>query len=60
MPRVSSTAIDRVEWEAGRLTIWFDSGRRYDYFLVPERIYSGLMSAESKGRFFNQHIRGKF
>lgn len=60
MSRVISTAIDRAEWSAGRLTIWFDSGGRYDYFDVPEQVYVGLMRAESKGRYFNQNIRGRY
>lgn len=60
MPRVSSTAIDRVEWANNVLTIWFDSGGRYDYPGVPERLYLGLIAANSKGSFFNQYIRGRF
>jgi hypothetical protein len=60
MPSVRSTAIDRVEWTAGKLTIWFDKSGRYDYFGVPEHVYRGLLRAESKGRYFNQFIRGRF
>lgn len=60
MPKVSSTSIDRVEWTAGKLTIWFDSGGRYDYFGVPEHVYTGLLRAESKGRYFNQFIRDRY
>jgi hypothetical protein len=60
MPSVNSTAIDRVEWAGGRLTIGFDGGGRYDYFGVPEHVYTGLMVAQSKGRYFNQYIRGKY
>lgn len=60
MPKVSSTAFDRVEWTAGKLSIWFDKGGRYDYFGVPEHVYTGLLHAESKGRYFNQFIRDRY
>ena len=43
------------------LSIWFGpEGRRYKYFGVPEFIYEALRDAGSRGRFFNQSIRGKF
>ena len=42
------------------LEIEFESGRLYQYFDVPEDIYSAMLSSESKGRYFNQNIRGKF
>lgn len=35
----------------------FASGLIYQYFGVPQRIYNGLLSAPSKGRYFNLHIR---
>lgn len=42
------------------LEIEFESGKVYQYFDVPEDIYNAMLSSESKGRYFNQHIRGKF
>jgi hypothetical protein len=42
------------------LQIQFESGRVYQYYDVPQDVYDGMLSAESKGRYFNQHIRGKF
>lgn len=43
------------------LSIWFGpEDRRYRYFNVPEALYEGFRSAESRGRFFNQSIRGRF
>jgi hypothetical protein len=36
------------------------TGRVYDYFDVPPEIYSELLAAESKGRYYNHHIRNEF
>lgn len=42
------------------LEIEFQDGRSYQYFGVPERIYKGLMAAESRGRYFNERIRDAY
>lgn len=42
------------------LEIEFESGRVYQYFDVPQDIYDNMLQSDSKGRYFNQHIRGKF
>lgn len=42
------------------LEITFESGRIYQYYNVPEDVYQGMLDAESKGRYFNQEIRGKY
>ena len=42
------------------LEVEFESGRVYQYYDVPEDIYDAMLNSESKGRYFNQHIRGKF
>lgn len=42
------------------LHIVFQSGRRYTYEEVPEKIYRAMKSAFSKGEFFNTHIRDHF
>jgi hypothetical protein len=39
------------------LTVRFVNGRVYLYADVPASVYLGLRAAESKGRFFNTHIR---
>jgi hypothetical protein len=59
---VDSSLIDRVSYDADTetLTITFDNGHVYDYQDVPQKVYDGLMKAESKGRYFNQHIKGKY
>jgi hypothetical protein len=43
-----------------RLEIHFRSGERYLYFQVPPQTYQQLIHAESKGAWFNRHIRNHF
>ena len=42
------------------LEIEFESGRIYQYFHVPKNIYTAMLNAPSKGKYFNANIRGKF
>jgi len=42
------------------LEIEFTSGKIYQYEAVPEEVYRGLMSAGSKGRYFDEQINGRF
>jgi len=62
VPIVSSSAMYRVEYDeaAHRLDIWFTKTGQYSYFGVPLVIYLGLLSAPSKGRYFNDNIRDHY
>ncbi|WP_420910506.1 KTSC domain-containing protein [Roseivivax marinus] len=60
MPYVSSSAISRIEWSNGTLSIWFHESGRYDYYGVPESVYDAFLASRSKGTFFNYHIRDRF
>ena len=42
------------------LELEFCSGEIYQYFGPPHRTHRELMTAESKGGFFNQNIRDRF
>lgn len=42
------------------LDLEFRSGRLYRYFLVPHAVFEELVAAESKGVYFNLHIRNRF
>ena len=59
---VSSSAISSVGYDrkAKTLELEFSSGGVYDYYEVPPKVYAELMSAESKGRFISERIRGKY
>lgn len=56
---VTSTAIHLVAYDANThvLEIEFTSHEVYQYFDVPPAIATGLMSAPSKGKYFNAVIR---
>jgi KTSC domain len=46
--------------EARQLYLRFQEGHIYRYFECPRSVYKALLAAESKGRYFAQHIRNGF
>lgn len=42
------------------LEIEFNSGGIYQYGNVPETVYSGLISASSKGSYFHDNIKDRY
>jgi hypothetical protein len=42
------------------LEIEFRDGLIYRYEQVPVAVYRGLMAAESKARYYNRNVRGKY
>lgn len=63
MVYVTSTAITRVEYDPRTrvMQIWFTSGSRaYSFCGVPEHIYQGLITASSKGTYYDRHIRDRY
>jgi lysyl-tRNA synthetase class 2 len=59
---VESTTLATVEYDEARelLQLEFWSRAVYLYFSVPPAVCQALLSAPSKGRYFNQTIRGRF
>ena len=59
---VASSVIGSVGYDADHavLEIEFVSGTVYHYYAVPRRIWRGLLTAHSKGRYFDAHIRERF
>ena len=60
--RLVSSALTNAQYNARTrdLDVWFVSGRRYRYSNVPPEVYESLLSANSKGMFFNAHIRDNY
>ena len=56
---VSSSNLRSVGYDPTEetLEIEFHSGGIYQYYNVPERIYTELLSASSKGSYFATHIK---
>jgi hypothetical protein len=46
--------------DAQQLDLRFHEGNIYRYFACPLSVYRALLTAESKGRYFAQHIRNGF
>ena len=59
---VDSTTLAWVGYSAdpGVLELGFRTGKVYVYFEVPLQTYQELLRADSKGRYFNLHIRNYF
>jgi len=59
---VSSSNLHSVGYDitTSTLEIKFHKSGVYQYFNVPENIYVRLMSASSKGGFFDSHIKERF
>ena len=59
---VESSTLAAVAYDEalGILQLEFRSRAIYRYFDVPSQVHEGLIAADSKGRYFNRAIRGKF
>jgi len=59
---VESSTLAAVSYlpEHGILELEFRSREIYRYFDVPPQIYSELLAADSKGRYFNASVRNCF
>ena len=59
---VESTTLRTVSYDEAlaRLQLEFCSQAAYQYFNVPAAVHQSLLAAPSKGRYFNQAIRGRF
>jgi hypothetical protein len=42
------------------LTVQFKNNSKYNYFNVPENVFNEMKNASSKGKFFNQNIKGVY
>jgi len=57
---LNSANIRTMQWDAGRLIIKFVGGKQYEYENVPEFVFDEAGKAVSAGKYFSEHIRGKF
>ena len=60
--RVDSTTLSMVAYDNSHrfLQVEFRDQTTYRYFDVPFDVFRSLLGAESKGVFFNRHIRDRF
>jgi hypothetical protein len=59
---VQSSLLTNVAYASGEsiLQLEFRNGAIYQFFDVPQEIYTCLLAAESKGNYFNRRIRSRF
>ena len=59
---VDSEAISSIGYhrKTRTLEISFKTPAIYRYVEVPRQVYMDLLASDSKGRFFQQHIRGHY
>ena len=59
---VTSTLLARVSYDASQLVLdlEFCDGALYRYLQVPPTVHDELLAADSKGTYFNRHIRNCF
>jgi hypothetical protein len=62
MIRVISSAITAVGYDAttALMKITFKHGRTYDFCRVPSYVHQGLMTASSKGSYFDKFIKDRY
>lgn len=56
---IISTSIANIGYDPNKLTlaIEFSEGEIYHYYNVPVSVYLNFVNANSRGRFFNYHIK---
>jgi KTSC domain len=59
---ITSTALKSVGYDAVAhvLEVELQAGPIHRYFDVPQSVYETLISAPSKGRYFDNNVRGKY
>jgi len=62
MQPVESSNLQGYDYDEGSkvLTVYFHGGRGYQYKDVEPDVVRDLEGASSKGRFFNERIKGKY
>lgn len=59
---VQSSSLSKLAYDSQHaiLQVEFRDGRVYQYSGVPLQTFQELLQADSKGAFFNHHIRSRF
>lgn len=56
----NSSMLSHCEHDGDCLTITFSNGAKYKYEGVPTHEYQALINAESAGKHFGMHVKGKY
>ena len=60
MVSVESSNLKKVGYEDNKLFLEYGSGAIYEYADVPIKLYEELLTSESKGKFVNTCVKGKY
>ena len=60
MISVNSSNIVAIGWENNILRVQFNSGVMWEYYNVDDDVFQSFLNAESKGKFFHQHIKHEY
>jgi hypothetical protein len=62
MDSVQSSVIRDYDYDpsAAVLSITFVGGKTYAYGRVPQDVFDAFLAADSRGQFFNRHIRDQY
>lgn len=56
-----SSAIHSVDYtDRATLIVYMSDGSKLEYGDVPKGVYDSFLKAESKGKFFNAHVRNTY
>lgn len=58
--QVSSSVMRKIWYRKGMLTIQFANGDVYDYAGVSALQWKWFKESDSKGRYFNDNIKGRY
>ena len=60
LKEVNSSNIRKIGYEDDTLYVEYKSGATYAYKKFPKNLYESFLEAESKGRFMNSEVKGKY
>lgn len=60
LKEVNSSNISKIGYEDDTLYVEYKSGTQYKYKGFPKNLYESFLEAESKGRFMNAEVKGKY
>lgn len=60
MNPVKSTSISEIGYQRRTMRVKFNSGKIYEFKKVPRSEYNEFQDSRSKGKFFNNEIKGNY
>jgi len=60
MIKIKSSVISAIGYDGKNIEVHLHSGKKYQYFPVPEKVFNDFLNAKSKGIFWNKQIKPKY